>query len=134
VGAKPEDRGILLDAPGSWILSTLERSSHVDLAKVQLEGLEASLNSGLKSLGVAKIRSLSHEGDRVRIEMELTALVDSEVKLRNLAPRLSDHVGTPVVSAVAAAVSKTTGKYVTIRDAVLDPPNSKVSITLNLTE
>lgn len=132
VGPKPEDRGVLLDTPGGEILSTIERSLRIDFSKIPPEDLASHLDSGFRSLGIARISSLAQEHDRVKIQVELKDLVYLESRLRNLAPRFSDHIGSPVVSALAAAVSKTTGKYVRIRSAVLDIHNKKISVTLEL--
>jgi len=132
VGNDPEDRGVLLDAPGSQILAALERSLRIDLAKTKLDDLGADLNSGFKALGIAKLTNFEHQATIVRIQMELTGLLDLETKLRNVAPRLVAQVGTPVASAVAAAVSKTTGKYVTFKSSVLDLSDRKISINLKL--
>jgi hypothetical protein len=132
VGKNPEDRGILLDAPGSQILSALERSLRIDLAKVQLDSLEHDLNSGFEALGIAKVVRLERENDSAHVEMALTGLVELEAKLRNLAPRLTAQVGTPVASAVAGALSKATGKYVTVKTAVLDQPNRKLRISIRI--
>ncbi len=132
VGKNPEDRGILLDAPGSRILAALERSIHVDLAKASLDDLGTELNSGFRALGVAKVTTFEHQDEVVRIEMQLSALQELEARLRNLAPRLVAQVGTPVASAAAAAVCKATGKYVTLGNAVLNAADSKISIRLKL--
>ena len=132
VGNNPEDRGVLLDAPGSQILAALERSLRIDLAKTKLDDLGADLNSGFKALGIAKLTNFEYRATMVRIQMELTGLLDLETKLRNVAPRLVAQVGTPVASAVAAAVSKTTGKYVTFKSSVLDLSDGKISINLKL--
>jgi hypothetical protein len=132
VGNSPEDRGVLLDAPGSHILAALERSLRIDLAKTKLDDLGADLNSGFKALGIAKLTNFERQATIVRIQMELTGLLDLETKLRNVAPRLVAQVGTPVASAVAAAVSKATGKYVTFKSSVLDASDRKISINLKL--
>jgi len=132
VGNSPEDRGVLLDAPGSQILAALERSLRIDLAKTKLDDLGADLNSGFKALGIAKLTNFEYRATMVRIQMELTGLLGLETKLRNVAPRLVAQVGTPVASAVAAAVSKATGKYVTFKSSVLDPSDRKISINLKL--
>jgi hypothetical protein len=132
VGRNPEDRGVLLDAPGSQILIALEQSLRIDLAKTKLENLNVDLNSGLKSLGIAKVISFEQQDNNVRIQVELISFVDLEQKLRNVAPRLVAQVGTPVSSAVAAAVSKATGKYVTLKSAVLDLSNKTVGLNLKL--
>jgi len=132
VGESPQDRGILLDAPGSGLLASLERHQRLDLAKVQLKDLQTSLNSGARVLGITKVTSLVHQGLGVRIEMELNDTLEFETKLRNLIPRLSTQIGTPIPSAVAAGVSKTTGKYVRMNSSILDIPNRKVSLILTL--
>jgi hypothetical protein len=132
VGKNPEDRGILLDAPGSRILAAVERSLRIDIANAKLNDLQADLNSGFKTLGIAEVTSFENQDDTVRIEMRLSSLVDLEEKLRNLAPRLVVQVGTPVASAAASAVSKASGKYVTFKSAVLNLPERKISISLKL--
>lgn len=132
VGKNPEDRGVLLDAPGSQILVALEESLRTDLSKTKLDELGAAFNSGFRAIGIAKVASFEHDDTTVRIQIELTNLIDLETRLRNIAPRLVTQVGTPVTSAVAAAVSKAAGKYVTFKSAILDLPNKKVSINLKL--
>lgn len=103
-----------------------------DLSKTKLDELGAAFNSGFRALGIAKAANFEHDDTTVRIQIELTNLVDLETRLRNIAPRLVAQVGTPVTSAVAAAVSKAAGKYVTFKSAILDLPNKKVSINLKL--
>jgi hypothetical protein len=132
VGKNPEDRGVLLDAPGSQIMVALERSLRVDFSKMKLDDLGAAFNSGFRALGIAKVTNFEHQDFKVTIQVELTRLVDLETKLRNEAPRLVAQVGTPVTSAVAAAVSKAAGKYVTFKSAVLDLPNKKLNINLKI--
>jgi len=134
VGKNPEDRGILLDAPGGQILFALENSLRADLAKVELGNLGTDLNSAFESLGIAKVTTLEHQDTTITIEMKLTALLELEERLRNLAPRLVAQVGTPIASALAAAVSKVTGKYVKFKSAVLQVPEKKLTINLKLSE
>lgn len=134
VGKNPEERGILLDAPGSQILYSLERSLGRNLAEIPLEDLQTNLDSALRTLDIAKATTVARQESTVNIETELTALLDLEQKLRNLAPRLVMQVGTPVASALAAAVSKSTAKYVTFKNAVLQVPNRRLSISLKLNE
>jgi hypothetical protein len=133
VGKNAEDRGVLLEAPGSGILVSIERSLNVDLSNIQPKDLQSSLNSGFKALGIAKVTNVEHMNTDLRIQMELTSFFSLETKLRNLAPRLSTHIGTPIASAVAGGASKATGKYVTITNAILDPSNRKMNIDLKLT-
>lgn len=133
VGNGPEDRGLLLEAPGSGILVAMERSLRVDLAKIQLDDLRDHLDSGFKALGIAKIGSVELGEADIRIKIELSAPIDLEAKLMTLAPLLSTRIGTPLASATAAAISKTTKKYVTITSAVLDLSNREMRMHLSLT-
>jgi len=136
VGKNPEDRGVLLDSPGAGILSSLERSLRLDLSRVGLADLQGTLDSGLRSIGIGKVTSVTQENTRneVIIEMQLTALIDLETKLGNSAPRLSEHIGTPVVSALAGAVSKATARYVKLKSALLDRANRKITVSLQLVD
>lgn len=132
VGKNPEDRGILLDAPGSQILSALERTLQIDFAKVEFANLAHDLNSGFESLGLAKVTSLIAEDENVSVELMLTSLVELEIRLRNQAPKVVAQIGTPITSALAAALSKATGRYVTLKTAVLDQASNKLAISMRL--
>lgn len=132
VGKNPEDRGILLDAPGGQILLALEQSLSNDIAKISIEDLEHSLNRGFETLGIANVISLVREDDTVQVELALRGLVQLEEKLRRSAPRLVAQIGTPLTSTVASAFAKATGKYVTLKTSLLDESNSKLRISLKL--
>jgi hypothetical protein len=132
VGQNPEDRGVLLNAPGSGILAALEQSLRLDLAKTTMDDMSGNLDSGFKALGIGRVTNIEHQDAAVTVQIELDGLIDLEAKLRNVAPRLVVQVGTPVTSAVASAVSKAAAKYVTLKSAVLDPQSKKISINLKV--
>jgi len=133
VGKNPEDRGILLESPGGTLLLAIERSLGTSLRDVSLESLAASFNSAFKALGIAKATSLNASEDTLEIHLQLSAISKAETRLRNLAPRLATQVGTPLVSAIATAVSKATGKYVTVRAAILDESRKGLVVRLKTT-
>lgn len=130
VGRNPEERGLLLEAPGSQILETIERLQHLDISKVQVDDLAANLTSGFKTLGIAKEAKLEQKDTSITVQIILSSLIDLELKLRYAAPRVVAQIGTPVASAAAAAVSKATGKYVTFGHAVFNPATKTVGMTL----
>lgn len=134
VGTSSEDRGILLDAPGSMILDSIEQTLRVDLSTRPLLELKALLDTGFRSLGIAKVISLEFEDDTSVITLEMTALIDLETRLRNAAPRVVVQVGTPVTSAVAAAVAKTSGKYARLKNTVLDTARRRLIVSLRLSQ
>ncbi len=132
VGKKPEDRGILLDAPGSQTLASVERSLHTDLAQVELAELAKYLEMGLKALGIAKAVRIDLRDSTVSVYISLTHLTGLETKLRNQAPRLVSQVGTPLASTVAAAVSKSSQKYVIFKNSTIEPFEEKFEVRLAL--
>ena len=84
-------------------------------------------------LGISKRTvAIQVEKTAVRVQMNLVSLADLEQRLRAEAPRLVEQVGSPLTSAVAAAVSKVTGKYVRVNNSTLD--RSSLSIILTLSE
>jgi len=132
VGRNPEDRGILLDAPGSQILSALERSLRIDFAKLQLDDLAQNLNAGFEALGLGRVTSFLTEEETADVELILTGLVELEMRLRNQAPKVVAQIGTPIASAVVAAFSKSTGRYVSLKTTVLDQGSNKLGISMRL--
>ena len=132
VGMTPNDRGILLNPPGGEILVALENCLQLDLATIQRNDLAGKLTQGFRLLEISKHATVQDTADGIDVEMELTALIELEKRLRSVAPRLVEQVGTPLTSAVASAVSKATGKYVTIKASSLK--DSKISLHLTLNE
>lgn len=131
-GGRPEERGILLDAPGSEILTQLEKVLRIDFSKTKPDELAVKMKSGLAILGIAKNFEFELNNNVANISLNLLALTDLETKLRTLAPRLVAQVGTPVASAIAATVSKTTGSYVTLTRTTFDPSKKTMTIRLEL--
>ena len=133
LGRNPNERGILLYAPGGEIVSALENCLQLDLATVKLDDLAGRMGYGFDMLGISK-RTVAVEVEKtgVSVQMALVSLADLEQRLRAEAPRLVEQVGSPLTSAVAAAVSKVTGKYVRVDNSTVD--RSNLSITLTLSE
>lgn len=125
--------GVLLEAPGRNLLSELELSLKLDFSKVKINDLHEKLESGLKSLDLSKSVVLEMQGDQtLAFQTELTAFWNLELKLTRLTPRVFDQVGTPLSSAIAAAVSKATGDYVAFRQISINPTDKKITATLKL--
>jgi hypothetical protein len=132
VGEAPGEMGILLDAPGSEILSQLERLLGVDLAKMNLEDLENTLREGLQAVRVGGSMTLQRQDNMVTVSLNLLSLLDLETKLRTVAPKLVSQVGGPVESAIAAAVANATQSYVVIKQTGFDPSKNRITLILEL--
>lgn len=132
VGLGSRDRGILLDPPGAEIVTALENCLQMDFAMVQADDLGGRLNFAFEVLGIAKRVVVRVEVDVVNVEMQLVSCLELEQRLRKTAPRVVEQVGTPIVSAVAAAVSKARGRYVRLGGSTLT--DTKLIVRLNLLE
>lgn len=131
LGKNPHDRGILLTPPGAEIVSALENCLQLDLATIKLDELETRLGFGLETLGISKRAVTVQLGERVvTVEVDSTSLVDLEERLRVMAPRLVTQIGSPLVSAIAAVVSKASGKYVRIDNSTMD--RSRLTVALGI--
>jgi len=127
------DRGILLYAPGGEILQAVESCLQLDLGSIKLDDLAGRLGFGLEMLGIAKREVLLRmEESTVKFELNLLQLVDLEERLRSEAPRLVEQIGSPLTSAVAAAVAKVTGKFVRVLSSALF--GSKLAGSLEILE
>jgi hypothetical protein len=128
---KAREGGLLLEAPGRNLLSELERELKLDLSKVNVQELAEKLGMALKSLEISKSVEFQKGDDRaVTFQIELNALRNLEVSLSSLTPRLFEQIGTPVSSAIAAAFSKSTGQYVTLRQVSINLAENKIIATL----
>jgi hypothetical protein len=130
---KTREGGLLFEAPGSNLLSELERALKLDMSNVDVNDLKEKLESGLKLLEIAKSTRLElRDGRTITFQVELNALRDLEVRLSKLTPRVVDQIGTPVSSAIAAAISKSTGEYVAFRQVLINPTDKKITAALEL--
>jgi hypothetical protein len=99
--------GLLLDPPGSNLLSILERESSQNIGSLKLSDLQDALNTGIvKSLELASSLRLSFEGSKVHLLLEGDVLWDFTKELAGKAPIICERVGCPICSLVACALTK----------------------------
>lgn len=130
---KTREGGLLLEAPGRNLMSRMERALRLDLSKVEVGNLNEKLESGLKLLDVSNaITFRSPDSETFTFQLELGTLGDLEIRLSTLVPSVAHQIGTPIASAIAAAVSKSTGKYVAFRDISFNSTGKEITATLEL--
>lgn len=130
---KTREGGLLLEVPGRNLLSDLERSLKLDFAKVEVSDLREKLDSGLKLLGISRSLMLDRPDEQTfMFQVELDALGGLELGLSSLTPHVVDQIGTPVSSAIAAAISKSLGEYVFFRHVSINANNMEITATLEL--
>ena len=133
LGTGMYERGILLYPPGGEIVQALESCLQLDLGTLRLEELGDRMGFGFEMLGISRrVMAVRLDGSNVKFQMTLISLVDLEERLRTVAPRVIEQMGSPLTSAVAASVAKVTGKFVRVLNSNLK--GSNLTGTLELME
>jgi hypothetical protein len=108
-------RGVFVTSPGAGVMAQVERQLQLDLSKISLEELSDILPKCLtENLNLAKSAdmTLTPNGAEFRASGILyESLYDPESK-----PKSLSLLGCPVVSGVACALAKTSGKTVVITE------------------
>jgi hypothetical protein len=116
-----QPRGVLLTPPGLGLLTQIEKRARVDFTRMSLEELcEAMPRLILDNFSLAEEIDMTIEDDQVSLRLSEPAyknLYSSENNLKSIS-----ILGCPIVSAVACAIAKASGKPVTIQktDALAD--------------
>jgi len=123
-----QTRGIFITSPGAGIVTQVEQELKMDLSKINLNELAELLPKCLtESLNLAKNASISLTPPEVTFKA--TGIIyDSLYKPDK--PKSVSLLGCPVVSAVASALAKTSGKTVIVKEQVTSLGNS-VNVTLD---
>ncbi|MGD6850530.1 MAG: hypothetical protein ACQCN6_00540 [Candidatus Bathyarchaeia archaeon] len=118
-----QSRGVFVTSPGSGIMAQVERQLRLDLSKIDLTDLSAILPKCLtENLNLARSAdmTLTHNGAQFKASgIIYDSLYNPESK-----PKSVGLLGCPVVSAVACALAKTSGKTVIIQEQMPSGGNS----------
>jgi hypothetical protein len=125
-------KGICITAPGSGLVDQFEKMLRTDLTKMNLEDLCASLPQIiLENFQLAKEIEMKTEDHRV-------ILKTSDSVFKNLyveeGPRSVRLLGCPLVSAVASALGKTTGKATLIESINTSPDVQTIEVSYSFKE
>jgi hypothetical protein len=108
-------KGILVVPPGSGLLSRIEDDFKIDFTKMSVTDLcEILPRFILENLGLAEEMELSFQEERLDVKVAgslYKGLYSDEAILRSV--RI---LGCPIISAVACALAKATGKFVAVQN------------------
>ena len=118
---------IFITAPGSGLMAQMERQLHLDFSKTNLEELcyilPRCVTGGLNLAKSVDLKAMDTGANFRAIGILYESLYNSERPLKSV------HIlGCPLVSAVACALAKTTGKTVIIKEQTVLPHGSGVSV------
>jgi hypothetical protein len=118
-----QTRGFFITSPGSGIMAQVEKQMRLDLSKINLsdlcEILPRCLTENLNLARNAEMALLPTGANFKATGIIYESLYNAETK-----PKSVDMLGCPLVSAVASALAKASGKTVVIKELVQLPGNS----------
>jgi hypothetical protein len=133
LGRNQNERGILLNPPGGEIVRALENLLQVDLSTMNLDEFGTRLGFGFEALNIStRAVEVQVDGAAVRVSVQSISTANLEERLRSEASRLVAQIGSPIASAIAAAISKVTGKHVRINNSNLD--GARLTVALEVLE
>jgi len=118
-------RGVCISPPGYGLMSLFEKEIRTDFSQINIEGLYNTLPK-VVDLGLAGELEIETENDSIHI-----TIIDSVYKdlySRERALKNVHMIGCPLVSAVACALAKTTGKNVVIVKDKVSPDLKKIEV------
>jgi hypothetical protein len=118
-----QSRGFFVASPGAGIMTEIEKQLHLDISKINLNELCEILPKCLtENLNLARNAEMTLQPDGANFKA-VGILYESLYKQESR-PKSADLLGCPVVSAVACALAKASGKTVIIKEQVTLPGNS----------
>ena len=125
--------GVFVPSPGSGIMTQIEKQLQMDLSKVNLQELSEMVPKCLTEVfnlaRTAEITMLPTGASFKATGILYSSLYKPENKFKSVL-----LLGCPVVSAVASALAKSSGKTVVIKEQTLSPGNCGVSAVLGFVE
>jgi hypothetical protein len=125
-------RGICITPPGLDLLARIEREIRTNINKLGLDQLCETLPTViLENMQLTKEIEIKHEEKQVNLR--LTGSIYENLYTNKKISSIQ-IIGCPLVSAIACAISKTTGRIVTIQKALTSPEKETIIIWYRLME
>jgi len=125
-------KGILITPPGSDLMDQLEKTARIDFTKTSLEDLCDILPQQiLENFQLAKEIEMKAENNQIQLKISDSIYTDlyRDETLKSL-----KLLGCPLVSAVACAIAKATGKTVSLQKITTSPDAKTVEVSYSLVE
>jgi hypothetical protein len=122
-----KQKGVLVTPPGLGLITKIERQMHVDFAKMGLVDVCLALPRFItEEFNLANSMEMKLLGNEVSLKV-FDSLYRSLYSSENGSTSIS-FLGCPIVSAVACALAKTSGKPVTIQEQKLSSDGSTIEV------
>jgi hypothetical protein len=126
-------KGICVAPPGLGLLTQFEKELRTDLTKLELSELCESLPQLiLENFQLAKEIEMKTEENQVHLKISDPIYKNLYSREENL--KSVHFLGCPLVSAIACAIAKTTGKIVTIHRDITSPDGETIEVWYHFIE
>jgi len=126
-------KGILAAPPGLGLLTQLEKELRTDITKLELSELCESLPQLiLENFQLAKEIEMKTEKNQVHLKIFDSIYKNLYSREKNL--KSIHFLGCPLVSAIACAIAKTTGRIVTIHQSTTSPDGQTIEVRYRFIE
>jgi hypothetical protein len=123
-------RGVFITSPGSELMAQMEKQLQLDFSKITIQELTGILPQCLtEQFNLAKSVDMTVSENSISFKATgilYESLYHTETPLKSVS-----ILGCPIVSAVASALAKASGKTVIIKEQVLSPSNHGVYTVFN---
>jgi hypothetical protein len=126
-----KDKGIFITSPGSGVLNQIERQLNIDFTTLPLVELCNILPRCMtESNNLAREMNLQII-DESTVQLNASGILYESLYVPESMPKSVGLLGCPVISAVACALAKSSGKAVLIREQKIWPNGLGVEVTFN---
>ena len=126
-----KDKGVFITSPGSGVLNQIERQLNIDFTTVPLGELCNLLPQCMtESFNLAKEMNLQII-DESTVQLNASGILYESLYIPDSMPKSVSLLGCPMISAVACALAKSSGKTVVIREQKFWPNGLGVETTFN---
>jgi hypothetical protein len=126
-----KNHGMFIVSPGSSILTQMENELKREFNRTSLEELSYVVPRILAETRLAK-RIEIRVGSDGTVNLKVTGSVYESVYSSESTKKSSSMLGCPIVSAVATAIAKASGKTVIIKELALTPHGSSVNVVFSV--
>lgn len=127
-----DPRGVIVTPPGQGLLEQFEKELRVNLTNIDLEDLcEIIPKIILEDLQLAREVVMEAEENLVHLKIigSIYQALYYEADLQSVR-----FLGSPLESAIACAIAKTTGKTVTIQESKINPDTEAIEVSYRIIE
>jgi len=127
-----EDQGFIIIPPGIGVADEIEKELNINFEKINIDDLcEILPRIIVENLFLAKKVILKNNENHV--QTQITDSVYKELYYKNNIQSIL-YIGSPLVSAIACAISKSTGKTVTIKSSKMSTDNNTIDVSYLIRE